>query len=401
MPKSDLRFGSFYTSRSNGRIYKLKPMNLPTPERQVETFEVKGRSGSLLIDYGSFNNVTIEAELALESGNSDTTISLFDEVRSSVMRQLGYQRLEDSDYPDEYRMARPVDATLETESEKNGRMVLTFNAKPQRYLISGDVPAVELERPETPLGLITEGVGNTIFNNTIITWMNIHVPGSSSRSYTCVKLNTNQTPNADHIVIQYNKSRAGVTIETGRCQESPLRGETASGTTMYTTREIDMTGSLTIDFTDVHWTVAYVFFESDGLEDFSVVNSNGDVLMTYYPEAGVMQKPDTVVGYSPLIKIGTGGAAIDDDKAVKIGNTVIGLDTPQTVSDGEISVTVNEVIVDSETYNAFTLVDGRTFNLNPYITIKGKLEFSGDEQVTCKMMDSVEYLKVIPRWWTI
>ena len=56
MPKSDFVFGSFDTSTS-AAYYKLQPINFPTPEKDVETFEVPGRSGDLLIDYGSYKNV--------------------------------------------------------------------------------------------------------------------------------------------------------------------------------------------------------------------------------------------------------------------------------------------------------------------------------------------------------
>lgn len=61
-------------------------------------------------------------------------------MKSYLLAQIGYQKLADSYYPDQYRKAYyagglDVDAwpTLDA-----GQFEITFNCKPQRYLTSGD-----------------------------------------------------------------------------------------------------------------------------------------------------------------------------------------------------------------------------------------------------------------------
>lgn len=115
-----------------------------TPERAVETVEVPGRNGLVVRDLGRFGNVTVTYELYAESGMKDKLRAL----RQDMMSLTGYQRLEDTYRPEEFRMAR---FTGETEVEPSimgeaARLELTFDCKPQRYLKSGETE-MELKGP--------------------------------------------------------------------------------------------------------------------------------------------------------------------------------------------------------------------------------------------------------------
>ena len=125
MPKSDLVFGTFSTSTSGGKYYKTQPINFPTPEKDIEVYEVPGRSGDLIVDYGSYKNVEITAEIAIQATAPDTFLTLYDALRASIMVQSGYQRLEDSLYPNEYRVARCTGVEMQQADSMRGTATIT------------------------------------------------------------------------------------------------------------------------------------------------------------------------------------------------------------------------------------------------------------------------------------
>jgi len=107
-----------------------------TPVRDVSKVEVPGRSGDLIIDNGRYKNTTQTYNCF---ANRDF-LKCFQRFRSFVLSKTGYQRLEDSYAPDEYRMAAVVD-TFDPEiitRLRDGSFTITFDCKPQRYLKVGE-----------------------------------------------------------------------------------------------------------------------------------------------------------------------------------------------------------------------------------------------------------------------
>lgn len=106
------------------------------PERDVTIVSPAG-ANDLVIDNGRYKNVVLTYPCAIKSGL--TTVSR--NVREWLCaRAGGYYRLEDSYNTDEYRLARfkgPL--TLAPWSALRGAdLSITFDAKPQRYLKTGD-----------------------------------------------------------------------------------------------------------------------------------------------------------------------------------------------------------------------------------------------------------------------
>lgn len=138
MAKSDLIYGSFNTVPKNG-IYKLSPINFPSPAKDIEIVPVAGKNGSVVYDNGSYKNVELTAELVIEpQKHYEDILSQYDDIRDAIMTQKGYQRLEDSLYPDEYRLAIATDCMLSEVDTALGKATITFDAKPQRFLKSGE-----------------------------------------------------------------------------------------------------------------------------------------------------------------------------------------------------------------------------------------------------------------------
>ena len=107
------------------------------PERNVESQEVPGRNGNLLFDLRSFKNIAVSYP-AFITNDMPRKIRDFYNYCASLK---GYQRLEDTYHPYEYRMARFITGSA-VESvgymNRSGKFNIEFDCKPQRFLKSGE-----------------------------------------------------------------------------------------------------------------------------------------------------------------------------------------------------------------------------------------------------------------------
>lgn len=126
------------------------------PERDVTRYEVPGRNGELIVDNGRYKNIEVTYPAYIARRFKDRIT----DFRSALMAKRGYQRIEDTYHPDEYRMGTFVGAfDPETVGAYNNsaKFDLRFNCKPQRFLKSGDLPTqfLALVRGSTSTGLST------------------------------------------------------------------------------------------------------------------------------------------------------------------------------------------------------------------------------------------------------
>lgn len=142
------------------------------PKKVLEVFDVRGRSGALVIDTGAYENVTLEYAIFVPHANVPAFVNW-------IKGQKGYLRLEDTYNPDIFRKAYyEEDLTVENILGQFGQATIEFQAKPQRYLKSGETPILITENGynlqndwEEALPLITiTGTGDITFsiNNNIV-----------------------------------------------------------------------------------------------------------------------------------------------------------------------------------------------------------------------------------------
>ena len=144
------------------------------PERAVEFVDVPGRNGAIAIDQGRFNNITVTYPAGTFGKTQEEFREAVSAFRNAVLSLRGYQRLEDTYHPDEYRMAVYA-AGLEVSPVhygQAGEFEIIFECKPQRWLTCGDypVPVVDgqwLDNPtcfdSSPI-LLSQGYGMINFN---------------------------------------------------------------------------------------------------------------------------------------------------------------------------------------------------------------------------------------------
>lgn len=106
--------------------------------RSISTVTVPGRSGTLTIDNGRFENV----ELTYPAFIFDNFKANVAGLRNFLMSGAGYRRLEDTYHPEEYMMARYISGleVQPTERRKEGEFSLVFDRMPQRFLKAGEDP---------------------------------------------------------------------------------------------------------------------------------------------------------------------------------------------------------------------------------------------------------------------
>lgn len=108
-----------------------------SPKKRFEQIKVKGRSGDLMIDLESYDNIVVEYPAVIPE-NFDTN---FAALRAFLLSQKGYQRIEDDFHPHEFRMGMFTDAIkpkVPSLKWEYGTFELKFNCKPQRYLKNGE-----------------------------------------------------------------------------------------------------------------------------------------------------------------------------------------------------------------------------------------------------------------------
>lgn len=148
------------------------------PERLVEKCSVVGKNGDLIIDQGSFSNISRPFSCYIRKDFIKNYTNLIDGLSSVI----GYGRLETTEEPDVFYMASFVDEIqpdLEQFNEK-GRFTLTFDFKPQKWLKSGENAieigsSISLVNPtsQNALPLIqVVGTGSITINSSVLTLAN-------------------------------------------------------------------------------------------------------------------------------------------------------------------------------------------------------------------------------------
>lgn len=106
------------------------------PARKRTMVGIPGRNGELSFEDGSFENIPVKYPVGVKR----PVDKHLDDCRNYLLSLGDYQRLEDTYHPDEYRMGiyqggfEPSISVM----GRIGKVELTFNCKPQRFLKEGE-----------------------------------------------------------------------------------------------------------------------------------------------------------------------------------------------------------------------------------------------------------------------
>ncbi len=134
-------FKSFTFDGVNSLTYGIYATGLVygAPTRAVEMIPIPGRDGALAIDHGRFENIPVTYQCGCFASDQATFAQKMSDFRNALVSRHSYARLADDYHPNEYRQALFM-AGLEVEPfmSKAGQFEVVFEAKPQRYLTSGE-----------------------------------------------------------------------------------------------------------------------------------------------------------------------------------------------------------------------------------------------------------------------
>lgn len=135
--KNYIIFGGVSTVDCGAHIFPKEIDN--APKRDIEKVKVPGRNGSLIIDNGRYEDVKQSyTGVIYDHIKFDEYMNV---MRSVILGEAGYKRLEDTFKPDEYRMAY-INSDFSPDVvrlwHRMGKFELEFTCKPQRYLKIGE-----------------------------------------------------------------------------------------------------------------------------------------------------------------------------------------------------------------------------------------------------------------------
>lgn len=117
-------------------VYIAGQQTFNAPARVYESQTIPGRNGAIVTSADRLENASITYDAFIYQ---DFAINAR-KLRNFLLSRTGYCRLMDTYHPDEYRLALyreglEIDAT---DRNNAGRFELTFDCKPQRFLLSGE-----------------------------------------------------------------------------------------------------------------------------------------------------------------------------------------------------------------------------------------------------------------------
>ena len=111
------------------------------PQRSRDIVSVPGRNGDIIFDNGRYENIIVSYDCAVINTDGD-----LDDFREQLMSRTNYVQIIDSYHPDEYRLGFPVAGMIPSMEvmTKVGKFRVTFNCKPQRFIVM-ITPAVTID----------------------------------------------------------------------------------------------------------------------------------------------------------------------------------------------------------------------------------------------------------------
>lgn len=117
-------------------IYLQKPIVFSEAVPNIESKTIPGRNGDLIFETGSYKNRSGSASCFCLQEDVEGAVS---SAGRFLMRKKGYRRLETSDDPNHYWMARVENSPqMEMRIRTLAPFDISFDCKPQRFLKSGE-----------------------------------------------------------------------------------------------------------------------------------------------------------------------------------------------------------------------------------------------------------------------
>lgn len=398
------------------------------PERDVEMISIPGRDGAFALDKGRFENIEVRYTVINQEPDLATFSANLEGFRNALCSQRGYQRLEDTFHPDEYRMAVFADKFEVKPIEYNtaAEFDIVFDCKPQRYLTDGET-AVSVDDGDTltnptlfeahPL-LMVEGAGAVTVNG-----YNVQINDEEVGEIELVpavrdvvsyggdyRENMVLLEDGDDMVLDNFKLE--LTVKLSSYSGNPykkIRNANFSRTASNLPNYIGVDTTVVSD-QEVKKIIKY------GPQTFTKQSTAVETVDSCKLEISLEDAGGTATTYNYTfdILVKLQGAGTSQGKGHLIIQRTNPSSTPsnyysvrQSISASAFvgistqSVLGNPTYIDCDLGEAYKIIDGRMFQLNRYIDLGSKLpELSpGDNDI--EVDGGITSLEIVPRWWRV
>lgn len=406
--RNDLVFGN--VSARAYDVYVSGEGVYEAPSRVVETVDIPGRNGALLLDKGAFENITIEYPCFVFGESQGDFRRKINAYKNALMSQVGYQRLSDTYNPNEYREAVFIEG-FEADVSSYGQVAeftLKFYCKPQRFLLSGESDT-EVENGDTivnpteyeakPL-LKIYGYGSVTLNDKSITlqsgvlgevgplWEQVQNSGAiyNTSSNTAIALETAINP----LTIDLSKLQDGDTISFKATTEI----HTTNAQTLSTCVVDDGTYTTSTTSNALYVTAARVFEFAKGVRG----NESCNVAIT--TTSGQIARFDMRAYYEPTatnpFTIVIEDASLSTYFDVTVNCIVFG-----GYGNSTMSLVGNPTYIDCETGECYKIESDVMTSLNSYVTMPARLPTLPAGECGVTLSNTITRLLLVPRWWRL
>ena len=396
------------------------------PERVVERVAVPGRNGALVIDQDRYENISVEYPAFAFGKSRKEFQDKIDAFRNAIASQIGSKRLEDSYHPEEYRMATYAEGLKVDVGPYggSGRFTLKFNCKPQRFLRDGEHSVAKAngekiinptEHSSEPL-LVVNGYGdigigdyNIRIDDVLIGQINVsdRITVQNQNLVRSWDINEAQYNQGDHVTISGMTLKTVFTItNSASFFDYEPEGERTMGIEFWSTSERDATLS---------------YSKSGKTANFGVVVpaielTIGQNLTKKYQIRSTINVQNNTNWQSQrlydtyLFKYENGTLSVSIDRmyfnqggALSIANPreTCTIELGTITGDSTVSILDDTIYIDCEIGEVYSIREGELVPLNSTVNLGSdlpKLE-PGENEIT--FSDTIEGLKITPRWWQI
>lgn len=382
------------------------------PARVYEMIDIPGRDGQFALDMGRFENIDVPYHCTNHEPNDMATFRAnLDGLRNAFLSARGYQRLEDTFHPDEYRMAvykSGLEAKMIGQAYAS-EFDLVFNCKPQRFLKSGETavsvasgssitnPTAFESKPLIEFGgygtITVNGYAVTLNSGPIgnITLANATSMGTNNtQTFSTASLNT-----GDAITLDASEARLTVSSSSPRTVDSITY--TQSGA-------LDVTPNL--EYTSGYSRTFLAHFAIGNTTPFSCVKGT-----TKTQSAQVVLTVTFTNSTSITITCNISCKYDKDADTIKLTLTTSTADTyllqrtdyqlGAVTGVSSQSALGNPIYVDCELGDCYKYEDGEMVFLNSYISMPNDLPVLSAGSNTITYDNTITSFKITPRWWRI
>lgn len=375
------------------------------PKRAMEAISIPGRNGAFQLDKGYYENITVEYNVVVKGDTHSDFREAISDFRNAIVSQIGYQRLEETYLPGEYRMAKYAGGLDEDPSfhGKGAVFKVKFDCKPQRWLTSGEtkhhigVSGYMMDNPtpfdSSPL-LEVEGYGTIEFNGYKIeledaimgdvTLLNPQTVFSTQPtfSYSTASLDTGDEINVDGIELYGFPSRS-MTNYAATCAVSDSNSN-----------DFTSVATKTGTFWYVTTTLKPLQYEKGTPATYhNVVTISGvDVRSVAYQFTNTID-----------ITLNDSGITVLQVLAIVSGDLLY---KQQSVSIGSVTAFSTKSILGHPTYidcnlgEAYLVSNNEVISLNGHVDLGSKLPVFGQSQ-SITFDNTITSLDIKPRWWKV